>query len=256
MQTTIIVPCYNEEKRLRVDAFLFFVKKNSNVRFIFVNDGSQDRTAEVLKILVAQNECFSVLNLQHNVGKSEAVRQGTLYAKKHFQSDYIGFWDADLAAPLAEIEGFIECLQENNYRMVIGCRLARPGANVRRKNSRHYLGRIFVTIASLVLKFKVYDTQCGAKIFKTDIISTLFEKPFVSHWLFDVELLARYIETFGSEDAAKNIYEYPLSSWKDVSGSSIKIMDFFIAPIELWKITRKYLLAKKKLNEYNHVREK
>lgn len=245
MKTTIIVPCYNEEKRLPVDAFLFFVKKYSNVRFIFVNDGSQDRTAEVLKILVAQNECFSVLNLQHNSGKSEAVRQGTLYAEKHFQSDYIGFWDADLATPLEEIERFIECIQKNNYQLVMGCRLIRPGANVKRKKSRYYLGRICATIASIILNLKIYDTQCGAKIFKADIVSTLFDKPFVSRWLFDVELLARYIKTFGSEDAARNIYEYPLSSWEDISGSSITIMDFFKAPIELWKIRRKYLPAKK-----------
>jgi hypothetical protein len=57
-----------------------------------------------------------------------------------------------------------------------------------------------------------------------------------------VELLARYITIFGLEEATKNIYEYPLSSWEDIAGSSIKIKDFLKAPLDLWKIKRKYLI--------------
>jgi len=241
MQTTIIIPCYNEEKRLPVDVFLSFANQNKNVQFLFINDGSTDRTIEVLKKLMAQNEHFLILDLQHNAGKAEAVRQGMLYALENLKSEYIGFWDADLATPLNEIDSFIEYFQENNCKMIMGCRLMRLGANVKRKNTRHYLGRIFATVASVVLNLRVYDTQCGAKLFKTDIVLSLFDKPFISRWLFDVELLARYITTFGLEDANNNIYEYPLASWEDVAGSSIKIIDFFKAPIELWKIKRKYL---------------
>lgn len=241
MQTTIIIPCYNEEKRLPTDVFLSFVNENKDVQFLFVNDGSSDRTIEVLRKLTAQDEHFLILDLQNNRGKAEAVRQGLLYALENLNSEHIGFWDADLATPLNEIDRFLECFQKNNCKMVMGCRLMRLGANVKRKNIRHYLGRIFATVASVVLKLKVYDTQCGAKLFKADIVSSLFDKPFISRWLFDVELLARYIKTFGLEDAHKNIYEYPLASWEDVAGSSIKIIDFFKAPIELWKIKRKYL---------------
>jgi glycosyltransferase involved in cell wall biosynthesis len=242
MQTTIIIPCYNEEKRLPVDAFLSFVKTNKDVQFLFVNDGSKDGTAEVLKNLGVQNKCFVMLDLQNNRGKAEAVRQGVLYARTHFNSEYIGFWDADLATPLNEIDRFLECLQKNNCTMVMGCRLMRLGAKVKRKNTRHYPGRIFATIASVVLKLKVYDTQCGAKLFNVNVIDPLYEKPFISRWLFDVELLARYIKTFGLEEATKNIYEYPLASWEDVAGSSIKMKDFFKAPFELWKIKRHYLM--------------
>jgi dolichyl-phosphate beta-glucosyltransferase len=241
MQTTIIVPCYNEEKRLPVEAFISFAGKNKNVRFLFVNDGSIDNTSDVLKALTSKNENFSVLDLYKNEGKSEAVRRGMLHALKHFNSTYIGFWDADLATSLNEIENFINCFQKNDCQIVMGCRLMRLGANVKRKKSRHYLGRIFATIASMVINLQVYDTQCGAKLYKANIVSSLFEKPFTSNWIFDVELLARYITIFGMEEATKNIYEYPLSSWKDIAGSSIKIRDFFKAPLELWRIKRKYL---------------
>jgi glycosyltransferase involved in cell wall biosynthesis len=242
MQTTIIIPCYNEEKRLPVDTFLSFVKKNSDVQFLFVNDGSRDNTAEVLKNLCAQHQYFALLDLHKNSGKAEAVRQGMIYARNHFHSDYIGFWDADLATPLTEIEKFVECIQKNHYTVVMGCRLMRLGAKVKRKNTRHYIGRVFATIASLILMLKVYDTQCGAKLFSVNIIDQLFEKPFISRWLFDVEVLARYIKSFGFEEANKNIYEYPLASWEDVSGSSIKLKDFFKAPFDLWKIKRHYFI--------------
>lgn len=241
MQTTIIVPCYNEEERLPVNTFLCFVKKNKDVQFLFVNDGSIDKTAEMLKKLSSQNERFLMFDLQKNMGKAEAVRQGMLYAVEHSNSNYIGFWDADLSTPLNEIERFIDCFQKNNCQMVMGCRLRRLGANVKRNKIRHYLGRIFASSASIVLKLQVYDTQCGAKLFKNNIVSSLFEKPFISRWIFDVELVARYITIFGLEEATKNIYEYPVSSWEDVDGSSVKMKDFFKAPIELWKIKRKYL---------------
>ena len=115
MQTTIIIPCYNEEKRLPLNAFLFFVKENKNVQFLFVNDGSKDNTLDLLKNISSQNECFLMLDLHKNVGKAEAVRQGILYAEEHFNSNYIGFWDADLATPLNEIERFIHCLKKNDY---------------------------------------------------------------------------------------------------------------------------------------------
>ncbi len=241
MQTTIIIPCYNEEKRLPANVFSSFARKNKDIRFLFINNGSTDRTIEVLRKLMAQDEHFLILDLQNNEGKAEAVRQGMLYALENVNSEYVGFWDADLATPLNEIDRFFDCFRTNNCKMVMGCRLMRLGSNVKRKNTRHYLGRIFATVASVVLKLKVYDTQCGAKLFKTNIVLPLFDKPFISRWLFDVELLARYIKTFGLEDANKNIYEYPLASWEDVAGSSIKIIDFFKAPIELWKIKRKYL---------------
>lgn len=241
MQTTIIVPCYNEEKRLPVEAFLFFVGKNKDIQFLFVNDGSKDNTLEILTNLSSKTGRILMLDLQNNRGKAEAVRQGMLHAVENLNSDYIGFWDADLATPLNEIERFIDCFQKNDCQMVMGCRLMRLGANVKRKKSRHYLGRFFATAASIILKLQVYDTQCGAKLYKSNIVSPLFEKPFISNWIFDVELLARYITIFGLEDAAKKIFEYPLPSWEDIAGSSIKIKDFLRAPVELWKIKRKYL---------------
>ena len=241
MQKIIIIPCYNEANRLPVNNFIEFSINNHEIVFLFVNDGSSDNTIEVIDSLVKQSDRFLSLNLEKNGGKAEAVRQGMLYAANNFESEYIGFWDADLATPLDEILQFIEKAQLNQFQMITGLRLMRLGAKVKRSKSRHYLGRFFATVASSVLDLPVFDTQCGAKLYQTNIVASLFKAPFITRWLFDVELLARYVQLFGKEEAMKNIYEYPIFQWEDVQGSRLKLKDFFKAPFELIKIRQKYL---------------
>ncbi|MEG1555924.1 MAG: hypothetical protein RR356_04280, partial [Bacteroidales bacterium] len=145
------------------------------------------------------------------------------------------------ATPLGEINLFLNQIQNGDFEMITGLRLDRLGANIKRKKIRHYLGRCFATVASMTLKLSVYDTQCGAKLYKSNIVTPLFEQPFITRWLFDVELLARYINLYGRKTAVQKIYEYPLYSWEDVGGSQVKMKDFFKAPRELWMIKKKYM---------------
>ena len=96
----IVVPCYNEEKRLDVASFRDFNSPSHTITFLFVNDGSTDKTLQLLQSLQAADpNKFSVLSLPQNQGKAEAVRRGVLTAIES-QPDYVGFWDADLATPL------------------------------------------------------------------------------------------------------------------------------------------------------------
>lgn len=240
MQTTIIIPCYNEEDRLNVNTFVEFVNLHQSIQFLFVNDGSTDGTLSILQNLAQTHSSIHYLDVQPNGGKAEAVRKGLMHAVKNFDSEFIGFWDADLATPLPEIPIFIDTLQKGKYDIVTGMRIARLGANIQRKKTRHYLGRCFATTASLLLGIPVYDTQCGAKMYQRDIIQPLFNQPFISKWLFDVEILARYIQLFDIERAKKNICEQPLSSWGEINGSRLKIKDFISAPFELFKIKKQY----------------
>jgi glycosyltransferase involved in cell wall biosynthesis len=240
-QTVMVIPCYNEEKRLQVHLFLQFLNENKNYAFLFVNDGSKDNTWNLLQKNATENECFFALNLEKNGGKAEAVRKGMLYAAENYEVDYIGFWDADLATPLFEIPCFVNIMQEYDCEMITGLRLMRLGARVMRKGTRHYLGRIFATTASKILKLPVYDTQCGAKLYKKQIVTPLFKTDFITKWLFDVEILARYIKLFGRNKAIEEIYEYPLHQWEDIIGSQLKIKDFIKAPFELFKIKKSYL---------------
>ena len=209
MKTIVVVPCYNESKRLRQDDFLHYVEQNDDVAFLFANDGSRDNTLEVLQELTAKHERLLMLDIQPNGGKAEAVRKGMLYAAEQYKPDYIAFWDADLATPLDEIEPMVKWA-DKGYDAVMGLRLMRLGAKVKRKTMRHYLGRCFATVASMMLKLPVYDTQCGSKLFRREVVEAIFQEQFITRWLFDVELLARYKQRYGVEQAIQKIYEYPL----------------------------------------------
>jgi glycosyltransferase involved in cell wall biosynthesis len=239
MKTIVVVPCYNEAKRLHQDDFLHYVEQNEDVAFLFANDGSRDNTLEVLQSLTARHERLLLFDIQPNGGKAEAVRRGMLYAVEHYDAQYVAFWDADLATPLNEIEPMV-AWADKGYDVVMGLRLMRLGAKVRRKPLRHYLGRCFATVASMMLDLPVYDTQCGAKLFRREVVETIFQEQFITRWLFDVELLARYKQRYGTENAKEKIYEFPLFQWQDVDGSQLKSRDFFKAPVELMKIRRKY----------------
>jgi glycosyltransferase involved in cell wall biosynthesis len=217
-----------------------FVRNQENIAFLFVNDGSTDQTLELLIEASNRSNRLQYLDLAKNSGKAEAVRQGLLQAAQNDQIAYIGFWDADLATPLAEIVPALNMMQINDFEMITGLRLTRLGAKVTRTAMRHFLGRIFATIAANILKINVYDTQCGAKLYKKELIRLLFDQPFITRWFFDVEILARYRQLFGKEKANSAIYEYPLMTWNDVQGSQLKFGDFFKAPLELLKIRKKY----------------
>jgi hypothetical protein len=162
-----------------------------------------------------------------------------------FKPDYVGFWDADLATPLDTIPQFVDFAESRReLSMVVGARVKLLGREIQRKSSRHYLGRVFATAASAVLGLAVYDTQCGAKLFRVSpLVTDLFQQPFQSRWIFDVEVLARLVEiTRGKEipQADRIIYEFPLTEWRDIPGSKVRLYDFIKATWELYRIRRTY----------------
>ncbi|MFQ5561425.1 MAG: glycosyltransferase [Nitrospinota bacterium] len=237
----IIIPCYNEEKRLSVDDFERFSEQNSNLSFVFVNDASTDNTQALLEKICRKNpRLLFELQLANNSGKAEAVRRGFRFGlEKGFE--YLGFWDADLSTPLTDIPAFLSMFDSPSVRIVMGSRVQLLGRKIERKTVRHYFGRFFATFASIILKLKVYDTQCGAKMFKGDeTLKAVFGSPFNVNWTFDVEILARYLlmmkksKTRGAVE--DSIIEYPLMEWRDVPGSKVKIRDAFIALYELGRI--------------------
>jgi dolichyl-phosphate beta-glucosyltransferase len=227
----IAVPCYNEERRLALAKFTEFAAQAAEIAFLFVNDGSSDATGQMLTDFCSRRpETFRVLHLPVNRGKGEAGRQGILTA---FETapDSIGFWDADLSTPLDMIRVFQNVLDLNpTVDLVIGSRVQLLGRAIERSRTRHYIGRVFATAASLALGLRVYDTQCGAKLFRAcQEVRALFEHPFLSRWIFDVEVLARLVmrsRVAGSVSAVEAIiYEYPLVEWRDIGGSKIRMRD-------------------------------
>ena len=251
--TIVVVPCYNEARRLSVDAFREFAAKNPTVRFLFVNDGSTDDTSVVLESLAsAQPQHFQHIDQGQNRGKAEAVRVGMLHALSQGVR-YAGYWDADLATPLAEILRFIDVLDRFPRRDIcFGSRVRLLGRAIERNPVRHYLGRLFATVASLVLDLAVYDTQCGAKLFRASAdTEALFHEPFLVNWTFDVELIARVQAQrarAGLTSAADSIYELPLDVWHDVAGSKVHASDFLKALFEMQRIYTRYGRGGRKLS--------
>lgn len=244
MQTIIIIPCYNEAKRLPTESFLNFVLGNPDIMFLFVNDGSKDNTLSVLEDFTSKHPLLRYLDLEKNGGKAEAVRQGVLYAYEQFNPELIGFYDADMATPLFDLSAMLQQIELKKYYMITGCRIKRMGGDIERRYSRFLFGRIFATCAASILHLPVYDTQCGAKIIRSDVAKHIFSTPFVSKWLFDVELFARIIINYGYDEALSKIVEYPLSVWKDVGGSKLTIKDILVQPLNLLKIKFHYKLKK------------
>jgi dolichyl-phosphate beta-glucosyltransferase len=240
----IVVPCYNEERRLQPQRFLDYVSHAPDVEFLMVNDGSADRTADVLSALErTSGGRIRAITLAKNQGKAEAVRQGLALALAG-EPDVVGFWDADLATPLEAIDELREELRRHaQVEMVFGSRVKLLGRTIERQPMRHYAGRIFATLTSIALRLPVYDTQCGAKLFRrTPQIASYFSEPFSTRWIFDVEILARALVQPGRRATlvTGGILEYPLHEWRDIKGSKLKAFDFVIAAGELVRIWAKY----------------
>lgn len=247
--TTIVVPCYNEAERFPADTFRAYAERQPEVRFVLVNDGSRDATLEILRSLEHQSpEQFRVIDQQPNQGKAEAVRTGMLAAFAAPECRYAGYWDADLATPLEAIPDFVQLLDERDpLQMVLGARVRLLGFHIDRTATRHILGRISATLTSWILSLPVYDTQCGAKMFRNDeAIRELFSTPFDTGWMFDVEIIARYARRTGwkLETLLDTIAELPLKRWEDVAGSKVRASDFPRAVLQLLKIFVRYRLLK------------
>lgn len=235
----VVVPCFNEARRLQPDVFIEFLRQcPETISLFFVDDGSTDETLDVLERLRLAAPRVAILPKTPNAGKAEAVRYGMQHVLEHTDAPLVGFWDADLATPLPAILE-LACVLDQfpNIDIVFGSRVRLLGRRIERKVHRHYLGRVFATVVSNVLRLPIYDTQCGAKLFRrTPQFTTILRTRFVSRWIFDVEILARLIRVCGIEYVKNSVYEYPLNEWCDVGGSKVRGVDFVKAAKDLARI--------------------
>jgi hypothetical protein len=135
--------------------------------------------------------------------------------------------------------------ERHQLDIVVGARVMLLGRAIRRRPMRHYVGRVFATAASLTLGLPIYDTQCGAKLFRVSSrLRRVLAQPFTATWAFDVELIARFGSLGGrySADALRDlVYELPLNEWTDVSGSKVRPRDFVRAMVDLGRIRFDYV---------------
>lgn len=243
MAIHLVIPCYNEALRLPVDQLRTSLESEKDLHLMFVDDGSKDDTPKLLHELAqAFPEQVRVHLLPQNKGKAEAVRQGMHQALIAWpKAEYVGFFDADLATPLEEATRLRRTVAPFTPGMIIGSRVNLFGTtDIQRNNTRHYVGRLSATMVSTSLGLGVYDTQCGAKLVRSDMVPQLFGEEFMSRWLFDVELIWRLMIAVGSERMRSELAEVPVSRWYEVAGSKVRFSDGLRVPYELWRIKRAY----------------
>lgn len=240
--SALIVPCFNESGRLNVKSFSDFLKNNIDIDLYLIDDGSTDDTYKIINNIRHNHQnCFSFRN-ENNLGKANIIRLGVKNALRKKDYEYIGYLDADLSTPLDEMKKFIKKLKYNKKLfMVMGCRVQRSGANIQRDDYRHYFSRIFVTVVNNYLEISFYDTQAGAKLFRSSIAKKIFKNEFITSWLFDIEIILMLKKIY-KQNIYEFIYEYPLESWIEKGESKVKLIDIIKIPILLRKIKKEYLL--------------
>jgi glycosyltransferase involved in cell wall biosynthesis len=240
-EVCVVVPCFNEEQRLRSADLAAFVDARPNAALCLVDDGSADGTFSVLERLRASRpDRVFVERLPSNRGKAEAVRAGVRFAAAHRQWTFIGYWDADLSTPLDEVDRMLRVLTETpDCVLALGSRVKRLGARIERRTSRHLLGRVFATCAVQILGVPVYDSQCGAKLFRADHADVFFGEPFLTRWLFDLEMLIRLRNARG-DAFERSVCEVPVARWNEVDGSKLSLAEMLNVPAELLRVRSHY----------------
>ena len=156
----LIIPCYNEASRLSRER----VKNASTAnQIVLVNDGSTDTTRKVIKQIIADagesSPSITLVDLPDNLGKGNAIREGILYALENSDAHYFGIVDADLSAPLSEIERFVDLAKSSNNLIIQGSRINLSPAAVGQPYIRRILGKIGSLMIAKILQLDINDTQ-------------------------------------------------------------------------------------------------
>jgi dolichyl-phosphate beta-glucosyltransferase len=185
---SVVIPAYNEEKRIgrtlkRIREY--FARQEYAAEIIVVDDGSTDRTAEkAAEALQGMNQAH-ILRRCHNRGKGCSVRKGILHAT----GELVLFSDADLSAPIEELEKFLPWIRAG-YHVVIGSRaFPESEIQIRQNFFRELMGKTFNIFVRLWLIQGIPDTQCGFKLFRGEVAHRIFPLVTTKGFGFDVEAL-------------------------------------------------------------------
>lgn len=260
MKNGIVIPCYNEAQRLRLDEFEPFIAQHPDYLLCFVNDGSKDNTLEVLQDFQTKYpDRIEVCNLAINQGKAEAVRTGMLHLVSQYAVQTVGFMDADLSTGFDDYCQLVDLLEDKrgSKQLVFGSRKVLEDNQIKRTFFRSLTSKVAGLMIRSILRLPIHDTQCGAKVFHADLARSCFDRRFVTRWLFDVELFIRARKRYGRKGIMNRILEKPLQGWVHVDGSKITLRDSLEIPSQLLKILFTYdiqpnlALAPRKVNAWS-----
>lgn len=233
---SIIIPAYNEENRIGAtleDINQKLKDKNFNYEILVVNDGSKDRTAQVVEELSSKIKNLKLIDKKENHGKGYCVKQGMLEAKGKYRL----FMDADNSTTIDQFNGFLPWF-ESGYDIVIGS-IEVEGAKINEQAGfyRRFLGRFGKILIRLILGLKIYDTQRGFKAFADYTVEPVFRRQTINRWGFDFEIL--YI----ANKLGYKIKEVPVI-WNNPSESKVKPSAYISTLLELLKVRFNSLVGK------------
>jgi dolichol-phosphate mannosyltransferase len=205
---SIIIPAYNEAEYIGTKLDQYLATFNKDVEFLVVPNGCKDQTAEIAQTYAEKHSNVHVHVIPEAVGKAAAIRAGWGRAS----GDWVAFLDADGSTSAEEFQRIFQ--SRGNADGVIASRWA-PGAIVENRSGlRKLASYIFALIVKLVFWMPFRDTQCGAKIFKKELVQKILPHMRVNNIAFDVELLLL------CRQLRARIVEYP-THWIDRSDSVI-----------------------------------
>ena len=216
MELSVIIPAYNEEKRLGNSLNLisqYLEKRYNAYEVIVVDDGSSDGTRHITEKLKKSIPNLKIVSNPKNMGKGYSVKKGILRSA----GDTILFSDADLSTPIDQLEKCENSLK-GGYDIAIGSRISK-GAVILKHQSilREYMGKIFNLFVYMIVIGGIKDTQCGFKLFKRRVALDIFSRQKINGFSFDVEIL--YI----AKKLGYKIGVVPVI-WSNVPNSKVRIL--------------------------------
>lgn len=239
MYLSVIIPAYNEEKRItkslmEIDGYLRLQKYEYEI--IVVNDGSADKTVEVIRKLEPQVKNLFLIDNKKNQGKGFAVRQGFLKATGKYKL----FADADNSVSINQIENFFPYFKQNYDILIASRNLKGSALRPAQPLQRRALGYAFSLIFKIFIGVcGIKDSQCGFKIFTKKSAEDILPRCRINRWSFDAEILAI------AKKLGYKIKEVPVI-WKNDSNSRVNLAGMFGAVKDLVKIKLRLLLGKYK----------
>ena len=229
MYLSVIIPAYNEEKRISetlksIDGYLS--RQNYDYEILVVSDGSKDGTSNLVRGLGSDIKGLRLIDNKENHGKGYVVRQGMLDAK----GDLRLFTDADNSTSIEHLDKFLPYINEG-FDVVIGS-IAVAGHKVASGSEplwRRILGKVGNLFIQIMAVPGVYDTQRGFKLFTEKAVQDIFPKLTITRWGFDVEVLA-LARKFGHK-----IKELPVD-WKNDPNSKVGIKAYVQVLIETIRV--------------------
>lgn len=212
----VIVPAYDEEDRIgptleRLNEY--FSTQTYTWKVVVVSDGSKDRTAAIVSEFAAAHPGFELIDSQPNHGKGFVVRKGMT----EVEAEWLLFSDADLAAPIEEIEKLFPAV-EKGAPIAIGSRpLKESNLEIRQPWYREMAGRAFNLMVQIMAVPGIKDTQCGFKLYRQDVSRDVFGRCKLDGFGFDFESLMI------ARDLGHEIAEVPIR-WSHQEGSKVNML--------------------------------